>query len=154
MTTSAPIWAECPCDCCHSQELSIRWQRCWRATGCDHLHHRGDREAERPRPGSLHPGRARPPRKWPSHHPHQRTAALELQAKPPTRVAGLTHTTHGALSVAGGRVSLCWFVGTMAGEERLRVRWAELDGPPVQAPSMRRGFGTRLLERGLTGELQ
>ncbi|MDO9712209.1 HWE histidine kinase domain-containing protein [Paracraurococcus lichenis] len=62
--------------------------------------------------------------------------------------------THGALSVAGGYVSLCWSTEMMANEERLLMQWAERYGPPMQAPPAHRGFGTRLLERGLTGELQ
>ncbi|MDO9713015.1 HWE histidine kinase domain-containing protein [Paracraurococcus lichenis] len=61
---------------------------------------------------------------------------------------------YGALSVASGQVSLCWSVGAVTGEERLHVRWTEVDGPSMQAPPTHRGFGTRLLERGLTGELQ
>jgi PAS domain S-box-containing protein len=55
---------------------------------------------------------------------------------------------YGGLSVPGGRVELAW----ACDEERLRLRWRELGGPPVLAPA-RRGFGTRMLERGLAAEL-
>jgi two-component sensor histidine kinase len=34
---------------------------------------------------------------------------------------------------------------------RLRLRWCEVGGPPVAVPR-RKGFGTRLIERSLTGE--
>lgn len=53
---------------------------------------------------------------------------------------------YGALS-AGGRVSLTWTDGA-----RLRMVWRESDGPPV-APPTRRGFGSRLIERGLAHDL-
>ena len=58
---------------------------------------------------------------------------------------------YGALSVGGGRVDLSWTFD--AGGERLRLTWAEAGGPPV-APPTRMGFGTRLIERGLRGELR
>jgi PAS domain S-box-containing protein len=59
---------------------------------------------------------------------------------------------YGALSVEGGRVSIGW---TISGERepRLHFRWQELGGPPVREPS-RRGFGSRLIERALAGDLK
>jgi two-component sensor histidine kinase len=36
--------------------------------------------------------------------------------------------------------------------ERLDLTWTEIDGPPVSPPT-RRGFGSRLIERGLAAEL-
>ncbi|WP_431281467.1 PAS domain-containing protein [Humitalea sp. 24SJ18S-53] len=56
---------------------------------------------------------------------------------------------HGGLSVAEGRVSVQW---TRTEGGAIRLRWRETGGPAVQPPT-RRGFGTRLLERGLAGEL-
>ncbi len=54
---------------------------------------------------------------------------------------------HGALSVPGGRVSVACRVEP---EEGARVvEWLERGGPPVPSPPTRRGFGLRLLERGL-----
>ncbi|NWN33613.1 sensor histidine kinase, partial [Klebsiella michiganensis] len=38
------------------------------------------------------------------------------------------------------------------GPARLGLRWEEMGGPPVVAPT-RRGFGTRMIERGLAAEL-
>jgi PAS domain S-box-containing protein len=58
---------------------------------------------------------------------------------------------YGALSNAEGRVALSW---TYAPAERaLEVTWTETGGPPVSAPT-RRGFGSRLIERSLGGELK
>jgi len=56
---------------------------------------------------------------------------------------------HGGLSVPEGRVEVRW---RHIGEGRLRLEWVERGGPPVQPPT-RQGFGTRLLRRGLAGEL-
>lgn len=54
---------------------------------------------------------------------------------------------YGALSGRAGRVEVRW---TAAGEPRslLYLSWTESGGPPVSAPA-RRGFGSRLIERGL-----
>jgi PAS domain S-box-containing protein len=59
---------------------------------------------------------------------------------------------YGALSVEGGRVELTWSIDNDPGGKRLRMRWQELGGPPVEPPS-RRGFGSRLIEDGLSREL-
>ena len=37
-------------------------------------------------------------------------------------------------------------------EPRLKLMWKEQGGPPVTPPA-RRGFGTRMIERGLAAEL-
>jgi PAS domain S-box-containing protein len=55
---------------------------------------------------------------------------------------------YGSLSNDKGFVSIRW--ETEAG--RLRLRWKEEGGPPVQEPE-RRGFGSRMIERGLSAEL-
>jgi PAS domain S-box-containing protein len=55
---------------------------------------------------------------------------------------------YGALSVATGRVRVTW----VQERDLLRLTWTESHGPPV-APPARRGFGARLLERGLAAEL-
>jgi len=58
---------------------------------------------------------------------------------------------YGALSNAEGRVALSW---TYAPADRaLEVAWTETGGPPVTAPT-HRGFGSRLIERSLGGELK
>ena len=55
---------------------------------------------------------------------------------------------YGGLSSDGGRVEVQW---TTNGK-RLTFIWRELRGPPVATPS-KRGFGTRLIERGLASDL-
>ena len=59
---------------------------------------------------------------------------------------------YGALSNASGRVSIGW--DTQPGDtgDQFTLIWAEQGGPPVRAPE-RRGFGTRMIERGLAAEL-
>ncbi len=58
---------------------------------------------------------------------------------------------YGALSNASGVVSIRWEVQT-AGGRRLHLIWREQGGPPVVAP-LRRGFGSRLIERSLAADL-
>ncbi|UZK66224.1 PAS domain-containing sensor histidine kinase [Sphingomonas sp. M1-B02] len=59
---------------------------------------------------------------------------------------------HGALSDAEGWVSIGWTRHQGDGPGRLTMVWEEHGGPPV-APPTRRGFGTRMIERGLAAEL-
>ncbi|HWX49532.1 MAG TPA: PAS domain S-box protein [Roseomonas sp.] len=56
---------------------------------------------------------------------------------------------HGALTQANGRILVRW-QGEADG--MVRLVWQERNGPPVQIPA-RRGFGSRMLERGLPSEL-
>jgi two-component sensor histidine kinase len=61
---------------------------------------------------------------------------------------------YGALSNDTGTVDVRWTA--KPGEEdftELTIEWTEAGGPPVEAPT-RRGFGTRLIERGLSAELR
>ena len=61
---------------------------------------------------------------------------------------------HGALSNATGETDLTWSVDRRSEPPRLTMRWEERGGPSVQVP-MRRGFGTRLIERGFAhGEVR
>jgi two-component sensor histidine kinase len=53
-------------------------------------------------------------------------------------------TKHGALSSPSGRLEIAWRLE----QALVRLRWTESGGPPV-LPPQRRGFGSRLLERGL-----
>ncbi|MEA3051851.1 MAG: hypothetical protein QOG72_754 [Sphingomonadales bacterium] len=61
---------------------------------------------------------------------------------------GTNAAKYGALSVESGRVAIAW---TLAGD-RLRLEWRESGGPPVEPPRQR-GFGSRLIERGLAADL-
>ena len=66
---------------------------------------------------------------------------------------GTNATKYGAWSQATGRVDLSWRLAeTGDGERLLKMLWQERDGPLVAAPQGR-GFGSRLIERGLSGEL-
>jgi PAS domain S-box-containing protein len=57
---------------------------------------------------------------------------------------------HGALSAPSGKVKLAWNVDAHAG--LLHLHWTEGGGPPVTAPS-RRGFGSRVIEATVRGQL-
>jgi PAS domain S-box-containing protein len=59
---------------------------------------------------------------------------------------------YGALSTTSGRVAVSWCVDSAA-EPVLKLRWAETGGPPVTAPPVRRGFGSRVLEGTVRGQL-
>ena len=55
---------------------------------------------------------------------------------------------YGSLSTERGNVSVTW----SANGNRLQLEWKERGGPAVQEP-VRRGFGSRMIERGLSAEL-
>jgi two-component sensor histidine kinase len=59
---------------------------------------------------------------------------------------------YGALSSPAGRVTVRSRVQATQDGARLKLDWIESGGPEVVAPA-RRGFGGRLLEEGLAGEL-
>jgi PAS domain S-box-containing protein len=58
----------------------------------------------------------------------------------------------GALSTDAGAVDIVWSEQPVNGEPSLVLHWTERGGPPVSSP-VRRGFGTRLIERGLSGQV-
>jgi PAS domain S-box-containing protein len=59
---------------------------------------------------------------------------------------------HGALSRPEGRLSVSWRLehGT---PRVLRLRWTETGGPPLAGPPTRRGFGSRVLQGTVQGQL-
>jgi PAS domain S-box-containing protein len=59
---------------------------------------------------------------------------------------------HGALSKPEGRLCVRWDVCGDMPAVVLRLVWSEAGGPPVEVPR-HRGFGSRLIERGLAYEL-
>ena len=59
---------------------------------------------------------------------------------------------YGALSDHKGTVKIAWHVERHDRSSRLRLEWHESDGPPV-VPPQHKGFGSRLIERGLAQEL-
>ncbi|KMO38717.1 histidine kinase [Methylobacterium variabile] len=60
---------------------------------------------------------------------------------------------YGALSNRAGRVRVRWSLEPGADRPRLRFHWQESGGPTV-APPTRQGFGSRLLQRVLTTQVQ
>ena len=64
-------------------------------------------------------------------------------------------TKYGSLSVQEGRVDVTWSMDAMSSPEsgrRLHFVWRESGGPLVEEPASR-GFGTKLIERGLASAL-
>jgi two-component sensor histidine kinase len=57
---------------------------------------------------------------------------------------------YGALSAAKGHVQVGW---SLALDGRIVLRWTEIGGPPVKPPR-RRGFGTRVMEGMIRGQLK
>jgi len=85
----------------------------------------------------------------------------EAIAVPPRAALMICMATHelatnaakyGALSSETGRVDVSWGVDVTESNRALHLRWVERGGPAVTAPE-RKGFGTRLLERGIQAEL-
>jgi two-component sensor histidine kinase len=60
---------------------------------------------------------------------------------------------YGALSNDKGRVQIQWSVSQPNGSRTLKMRWSEKGGPPVNKPQ-RSGFGSCLIERGLSRDLR
>jgi two-component sensor histidine kinase len=60
---------------------------------------------------------------------------------------------YGALRVDDGHIEMNWTITGEGADARLRFVWREAGGPAVIAPTVR-GFGSRLIERGLAAELK
>ena len=89
-----------------------------------------------------------------------RTAGPLLHLKPRSALA-LSMVFHelctnaikyGALSEPGGHVVIDWSVTGGRDDQILHLSWSEHGGPPVVSPS-RRGFGSRLIQTSVTGDL-
>lgn len=84
----------------------------------------------------------------------------DLRAAPKTAVslAMILHELctnafkYGALSSSTGRVSIRWNILRDAEPPRLALQWVERGGSRVDPPA-RRGFGSRMIEKGLAAEL-
>jgi two-component sensor histidine kinase len=104
--------------------------------------------------------------------------ALEVGPKAALSLALMIHelatnaAKYGAFSMPGGRVGIAWTVSQLRwrddapdeGQEEpdeepdegqeaepvVTLTWAESGGPPVTVPT-RKGFGSRLIERGFSG---
>jgi PAS domain S-box-containing protein len=85
--------------------------------------------------------------------------ALRLPARTAIAFALAVHelatnaAKYGALSNETGRIAVEWRIDEIDGNSRIRFSWRERGGPPV-APPMTRGFGSRMIERGLAAELR
>ena len=83
---------------------------------------------------------------------------VELPPRPAVAIAMALHelctnaVKYGALSTEAGSVSISWTLAGTGSERRLQLRWIEQGGPGV-TPPQRRGFGSRMIERGLAAEL-
>jgi two-component sensor histidine kinase len=64
---------------------------------------------------------------------------------------GTNAVKYGALSNLTGTVEVRWRLDRQEGKPMLLLDWREAGGPPV-IKSGRKGFGSRLIERALTGE--
>jgi PAS domain S-box-containing protein len=60
---------------------------------------------------------------------------------------------YGAFSNEAGSILLAWTIEPTPEGNRLILQWQEKDGPPVIPPT-RKGFGSRVIERGLPHELE
>lgn len=61
---------------------------------------------------------------------------------------------YGALSVPNGYVNIDWQVAKHGSCDMIEFKWQEVGGPAVTGQPDRTGFGTRLIERVLTAELE
>jgi PAS domain S-box-containing protein len=83
---------------------------------------------------------------------------VRLQPKAALSLAMVFHelatnaAKYGALSTDAGRVNIAWQVEPFSEGNGMRLLWKESGGPPVSPPG-RKGFGSRLIERGLAQEL-
>ena len=59
---------------------------------------------------------------------------------------------YGALSTADGRVFVAWDLEERMNDKRVELRWREVGGPQVSAPT-RSGFGSTLIEKGFPAQL-
>ncbi|MCT7378294.1 chemotaxis protein CheB [Chelativorans salis] len=59
---------------------------------------------------------------------------------------------YGALSNHDGRLQVSWRLDNGENGQRVRLKWVETGGPPVNPPS-HKGFGTSLIERSASHEL-
>ncbi len=59
---------------------------------------------------------------------------------------------YGALSAGNGHLDVRWSVDRSVSPATVEIDWTERGGPRVKTPR-RRGFGSRLVEKGLSQEL-
>ncbi len=85
--------------------------------------------------------------------------ALSLNAKEALSIGMAIHelmtnaAKYGALSVEAGRIEIATARDASDGRDRARIVWQERDGPPIEAPPARTGFGSVVIERVLKSDL-
>jgi PAS domain S-box-containing protein len=92
--------------------------------------------------------------------------AFELEGEPiclpPNLVLALALAIHelatnavkyGALTVPEGNVKISWQSAHVVGGTQVDLEWREREGPTIQQPPRRHGFGSRLLERLVAHEV-
>lgn len=84
---------------------------------------------------------------------HRKGEPLEVNAAAAQAIGMALHelatnaAKYGSLSIPEGRVEIHWLTRVnKRGEEEFVLRWEELNGPPVVAPT-RKGFGSTVIER-------
>jgi two-component sensor histidine kinase len=60
---------------------------------------------------------------------------------------------YGALSTEQGRIDVTWTLAELGDHREITLEWRESGGPQV-VPPVRRGFGTRLIERGIAANVK
>jgi two-component sensor histidine kinase len=80
------------------------------------------------------------------------TPALSLSLALALHELATNAAKYGALASSEGRVRISWEVTGPLQAERLRLEWREQGGLPVRPPA-HRGFGTRLIERSFSADL-
>ncbi|MBL6081248.1 PAS domain S-box protein [Belnapia sp. T18] len=60
---------------------------------------------------------------------------------------------HGAMSVPDGRVDVRWHMDITAASTTLWLRWIETGGPAIEGNPVRRGFGSRVVDATMRGQL-
>ncbi|KMO44232.1 histidine kinase [Methylobacterium tarhaniae] len=84
---------------------------------------------------------------------------VRLAAKPALALALALHelatnaAKYGGLSNEAGSVDLRWHVVHEGDTPRFCLTWSEQGGPPILAQPVRRGFGSRLIERSFAAEV-
>jgi two-component system CheB/CheR fusion protein len=61
---------------------------------------------------------------------------------------------YGALASPQGHIEVNWRTSRKGSVPELELQWLEANGPTIDSPPLRRGFGTELLERTLAYELK
>ncbi len=102
---------------------------------------------------AISPYRGGPPSRFEVSGPPVRLSAkMALSISMALHELATNAVKYGALSTEKGRVRVAWQMHSQADGRELQLEWLETDGPGVKVPR-HKGFGSRLIERGLAHEL-